>query len=184
MHAYMAWSQKFRKSEISLDTSPVSYTKHSFNSSAMLPWRSTHFSQVHWELDTTICGLVTTECRYTLLPQALCSIEFLAHVTFTCIGPIFSYPHKKLFISSLTRPGTSSSKVARRPWAPMTFLEFAIKSRCVLDSWKIFCCPWIFFGVLESSWTVVKLCNVELLKLITLFIQESRLNNVTEQNNV
>ena len=32
-------------------------------------------------------------------------------------------------------------KVARRPWAPRTVLEFAIKTRYVLDSWKTSCCP-------------------------------------------
>jgi len=43
------------------------------------------------------------------------------------------------------------SKVAWRPWAPRTFLEFAIKTGYVLDPWKIFCCAWAFSGVLESS---------------------------------
>jgi len=42
-------------------------------------------------------------------------------------------------------------KVARGPWAPRTILEFAIKTRYVLDSWKTSCCPWIFSGVLENS---------------------------------
>jgi len=42
-------------------------------------------------------------------------------------------------------------KAARRPWAPRTVLEFSIKSRFVLDSWKT-SCPWIFSGVLENSW--------------------------------
>jgi len=31
-------------------------------------------------------------------------------------------------------------------------LEFAIKTRFVLDSWKTSCCPWIFSDVLENSW--------------------------------
>jgi len=50
--------------------------------------------------------------------------------------------------------------------------------------WKIFCYPWIYSGFLESSWTVVKLSIIEL--LITLNIQESRLNKVIEfePNNV
>jgi len=47
-------------------------------------------------------------------------------------------------------------KVARRPWAPRTFLEFAIKSGYVLDPSKTFCCPWEFSGILDISWTVVK----------------------------
>jgi len=38
----------------------------------------------------------TRECRYTLLPQALLSIGFLAHTTFTCIGSTFRYPHKRI----------------------------------------------------------------------------------------
>jgi len=48
-------------------------------------------------------------------------------------------------------------KVARRPWAPRIVLEFAIKTRLVLDSWKTPCCPWIFSGVLENSWILLKL---------------------------
>jgi len=74
------------------------------------------------------------------------------------------------------------SKVARRPRAPRTFLEFAIKAGFALDLSTTFCCLWIFSGVLESSWTDVKLFIIVL--LITLNIQESRLNNVIEQNNV
>ena len=67
-------------------------------------------------------------------------------------------------------------KVARRPWAPKTFLDFAIKTGYVLDPWKTFCCSWVFFAVLESYWTVVKLFIIEL--LIILNIQELRLNNI------
>ena len=74
------------------------------------------------------------------------------------------------------------TKVTRRPWAPSTVLEFAIKTRYVLDSWKTSCCPKMFSGVLENSWIVFKLFIFEL--LITLNIQESRKNNVNEQNNV
>jgi len=48
-----------------------------------------------------------------------------------------------------------AGKVARRPWAPRTFLEFAIKTGYVLDPWKTICCPWVFSWVLENSWTVV-----------------------------
>jgi len=76
----------------------------------------------------------------------------------------------------------SSIKVARRPWAPRTVLEFAIKTHFVLDSWKTFCCPWIFSRVLENSWIFLKFFIKEL--LITLNIQESRTNNVNEHNNV
>jgi len=32
-------------------------------------------------------------------------------------------------------------EVARRPWAPRTFLEFLITTDYVLDSWKASCCP-------------------------------------------
>jgi len=71
---------------------------------------------------------------------------------------------------------TMAVKVARHPWAPRIVLKFAIKSRYVLDSWKKSCCPWIFSGVLENSWIVFKLFIYEL--LITLSIQESRINNV------
>jgi len=73
-------------------------------------------------------------------------------------------------------------KVARRPWAPRTFLEFAIKTGYALDPWKTFCCPWMFSGVLESCWTVVKLFSNEL--SVTLIIQKPRLNNVFEQRKV
>ena len=44
--------------------------------------------------------------------------------------------HAPLYIRSRRGP-----KVARRPWAPRTVLEFAIKTRYVLDSWKTSCCP-------------------------------------------
>jgi len=33
----------------------------------------------------------------------------------------------------------------------------------VLDPWKTFRCPWVFSGILESSWTVVKVFNKSLL---------------------
>jgi len=52
----------------------------------------------------------------------------------------------------ITANENDTNKVARRPWAPRTVLEFAIKSRYALDFWKISCCPWIFSGVLENSW--------------------------------
>jgi len=68
-----------------------------------------------------------------------------------------------------------SAKIVRRPWAPRTLLEFAIKAGNVLDPWKTFCCPWVFSVFLENSWTVVKLFIVEL--LITFNIREWRLNN-------
>jgi len=73
-----------------------------------------------------------------------------------------------------------TNKVARRPWAPRIVLVFAIKALYVLDSWKT-SCPRILSGVLENSWTVVKLFIIEI--LITFNIQESILNNVIEQNN-
>jgi len=31
------------------------------------------------------------------------------------------------------------------------FLEFAIKTGCIIDTWKTFCYPWVFSGALESS---------------------------------
>ena len=52
----------------------------------------------------------------------------------------------------------------------------------VLDPWKIFCCPWIFSNVRESSCTVGKLLIIEL--LITLNIQKSRLNKVAWLNRI
>jgi len=52
------------------------------------------------------------------------------------------------FLSSISHP----YKVARRAWAPRIVLEFVIKTHYVLDSWKTYCCPWIFSGVLENSW--------------------------------
>ena len=55
--------------------------------------------QDHWVSDTPICGFANTgECRYTLVPQAFCSVEFLAHITFTFIETTFSYPHKQFLI--------------------------------------------------------------------------------------
>ena len=42
-------------------------------------------------------------------------------------------------------------RVARRPWAPRTVTEFAVKVRYVFDSWKTSYRPWIFSGVLENS---------------------------------
>ena len=62
-------------------------------------------------------------------------------------------------------------KVARRPWAPRTVLEFAIKTRYVLDSWKTSCCPWIFSGSFLNYWSLLN-------------IQKPRKNNANEQNNV
>jgi len=47
----------------------------------------------------------------------------------------------------------TGSEVATRLWAPRTFLEFVVKTGCILDAWKTVC-SWIFSGVLESSWTV------------------------------
>jgi len=55
------------------------------------------------------------------------------------------------FVSMIASIWTMN-KVARRPWAPRTVLEFAIKTRYVLESWKTSCCPWIFSGVLENYW--------------------------------
>jgi len=53
----------------------------------------------HSNLSQIICGLVNTgECHYTLVPQALCSIEFLARVTFTYIETTFGYPQKQFLI--------------------------------------------------------------------------------------
>jgi len=50
----------------------------------------------------SICGLATTgECQYTFVPHALCSIEFLAHVTFTCFEATFSDLHIEILISCL-----------------------------------------------------------------------------------
>ena len=57
-------------------------------------------------------------------------------------------------------------KVDRRPWAPKTFLEFAIETCYVLDSWKTLFCPCVFSGVLETSWRVVKLFIIELLSTL------------------
>ena len=45
------------------------------------------------------------------------------------------------------------TKVTWCPWAPRTFLEFAIKTGYVLYSWKTFCCPWVFSAVHESHST-------------------------------
>jgi len=56
-------------------------------------------------LRAPICGHVTTaECRYTLALQALCSIEFLAHATFTCTGSTFSNLHKNFLSRTRSDP--------------------------------------------------------------------------------
>jgi len=56
-------------------------------------------------LRAPICGHVTTaECRYTLVLQALCSIEFLAHATFTCTGSTFSNLHKNFLSRTRSDP--------------------------------------------------------------------------------
>ena len=75
-------------------------------------------------------------------------------------------------------PGKTRPDVLERP----DFLEFVIKTIYVLDTWKTCCWPWLFSGVLESSWTVVKLFIIEL--LITSNIHKARLNNVIERNDV
>jgi len=75
-------------------------------------------------------------------------------------------------------------KVARCPWGPRTFLAFAIKTGSVLDSWKTFCCSWVFSRVLESSWRVVKLFIIELLISLHWTFKNLDLNTITEQNNL
>ena len=62
--------------------------------------------------------------------------------------------------------------VARRSSAQRTVLEFAIKTRYVLDSWKTSWWPWIFSGVLENSWIFFK------------FLIKNCWFNVNEQINV
>jgi len=46
-------------------------------------------------------------------------------------------------------------KFARRPWAPRTFLDFAIKTGYILNPWNILCFLWVFLAflkVLEQLW--------------------------------
>ena len=70
-----------------------------------------YFLQVHGELYTTICSLATTaKCCYTLVPQALCNIEFLTHVYFTCIRLSFSNPHTNFFIPRPTCSAPGSTR--------------------------------------------------------------------------
>jgi len=74
----------------------VDIMQNVFLASLLRAGNSNLWSRHHWE------------CRYTLVlvPQALCSIEFLAHVTFTCIGSAFSYPYKEFLISRPPRTPT------------------------------------------------------------------------------
>jgi len=72
------------------------HTKHSLFSSA-----SYHHTKQNMYLarslrfGNSICGLTTAEeCHYMFVSQVLCSIKFLAHVTFICIESTFSYPYK------------------------------------------------------------------------------------------
>ena len=64
------------------------------------------------------------------------------------------------------------NKVARRPWAPRTVLEFTMKTRYVRE----------YFPASLNSWIVFTFFIYEL--LITMNVQESNINNVNEQNNV
>jgi len=82
------------------------------------------------------------------------------NVNFTKICPCFGYAELTQNVERGSSKNsrlqqTIEAKVIRRPWAPKTFHGFAIKTGCVLDPWKAFCCPWVFSGVFESSWTVV-----------------------------
>jgi len=81
---------------------------HSFASS-WLPSTRTYFLQDHWDLETPIWGLATTEvCCYTFVPHVL--ISFLTRVTFTCTGWSFSYLHKEFLNPRPTRPAPSSPR--------------------------------------------------------------------------
>jgi len=80
-----------------------------------LPSRRTYFLQDHQDLETPICSLTTTgECLYTLVQQALCSVEIIVNDTFTCIESIFGYSHKEFLIprpprTKFNQPRTHSS---------------------------------------------------------------------------
>jgi len=75
-------------------------------------------------MESPICGLATAaEYLYILVPQVLSNIEFLAHVSFTCIKSTFTYPRKEFLTQRQTRPAPSltprplrmhSSAVSRR----------------------------------------------------------------------
>jgi len=108
-------------------------------------------------LRAPICGHVTTaECRYTLVLQALCSIEFLAHVTFTSIGQI-QLPAQFIFIPREPRTKFSPcplsnrahSSVGPRPANAGTRNSRGLthltqdSNKCCVDrgiSWQLSCC--------------------------------------------
>ena len=75
------------------------HTKHSFIRSAgchhaeHIPCKITS----SWKLPSVVKQPLENVATL-FLPQAVCSIEFLAHVAFTCIGSTFSCPHKQFLI--------------------------------------------------------------------------------------
>jgi len=89
-------------------------TKHSFTSSAIchhaecIPCKITESRKLQ-----PVVSPPAGECRYTLVLQALCGIEFLAYATFTCIGSIFGYTHKERII--MRPPLTSSTRSSHAP---------------------------------------------------------------------
>ena len=101
----------------------------------------------------------------TFFPSVTLSWTYCTHnhcfrTCYRCKIFLFVYRASLILRKSCVCP---SFKVARRPWAPRAFLKFAIKTDYVLDPWKTFCCPWLFSGVLENSWTVMELFIIELI---------------------
>jgi len=81
----------------------------------------------------------TFTIRFTVFTQRQCSVKASA--------PLTSF--LKFFWAD---------KVARRPWAPRTSLEFPIKTGYVLDPWKTFFCP-EYFPASFNSCGIVHYCG-------------------------
>ena len=93
----------------------ASHTKQSFTSSASCHHAIRISCKIteSWKLQSVVSPPLANIA--TIVPQALCNIEFLAHVTFTCIGSTFSYPHKELLIPTPPRTSTHTSVGTRNP---------------------------------------------------------------------
>ena len=91
-----------------------------------------------WLRSSSLDHGTINRCNYCKAPIAKLQSSSTVQITFAW------YFVENIFLNGVR-------KVARRPWAPRTVLEFAIKTRYVLDSWTTSCCPSIFSRVLENS---------------------------------
>ena len=103
-------------------------TKRSFISSAICHYEWRILARSLRTANSNLVSATNGECCHTLVPQALCSIEFLAHVTFTCIGWMLSYPLKEFLILSLHQVETAPAPQVRVP-ATMACERWVLKVR-------------------------------------------------------